>query len=56
MEKKELKDLMLKIDRMTKVLEVLAGIRPAPEYLKKYYPWIKTVADFKEEIFDGDNK
>ena len=54
MEKKELKELLLKMDRMTKVLEVMAGIRPAPEYLKKYYPWVKTVADFKEEVIDND--
>lgn len=54
MEKKELKELLLKMDRMTKVLEVMAGIRPAPEYLKKYYPWVKTVADFREEMINND--
>ena len=56
MEKKELNALLLKMDRMTKVLEVMAGIRPAPEYLKKYYPWVKTVEDFKEEMLDGNDE
>lgn len=56
MEKKEVKDLLCKMDRMIKVFEVMAGIRPAPEYLKKYYPWVKVVEDFKEEVIDGNDE